>query len=194
MNDYILNDLQRRLTNLIRRGRVHSVDFSKMPPRVKVEYSQGAVTAWLPFVSLSAGLSCTTWNPLSIGEQVIILAESGDLNCGIVVPAIHCADNPPPSVDPNAHMIKFSDGTQVDYNRENNKLIISCVGDVEITAKSLIINAEIKHTGNQSTSGNISAGGDISDKTRSMSEDREIYNGHTHPTPHGTSQKPNQQQ
>ncbi|ENB2053111.1 phage baseplate assembly protein V, partial [Vibrio fluvialis] len=55
--DFIVRDLQRRLANMIRRGKVHSVDFTQTPPRVRVDYGvnndngQPAITDWLPWIS-----------------------------------------------------------------------------------------------------------------------------------------------
>ena len=43
-------------------------------------------------------------------------------------------------------------------------------------------------------SGNITAGGDISDGVRSMGDDRGIYNGHGHPETGATTGAPNEQQ
>lgn len=196
MSDYILRDLQRRLANVVRRGRVHSVDFEQVPPRVKVEYAVNAITAWLPYISMRASADCSTWEPLSIGEQVVILSEGGDLACGIAVPSIHYNDALPPSVDPNEHVTLYSDGTTISYNRESHllKIVVGEGGDVEINANNVIINANIKHVGNQTTTGNIAATGNVSDGVRSMKDDRDIYNDHDHQTPHGTSNKPNQQQ
>ncbi len=194
--EYILRDLQRRLSNMIRRGCIHSVDFKKTPPRVRVEYSKGAVTAWLPFVSNRASSECSTWDPLSVGERVVIFSESGDLNCGMVISALNCSDNPAPSSDPYVHVTRYSDGTQIDYNRKSHKLNVSIGsgGDIEINAKTMIINANIEHHGNQKTDGNIKASGDVSDKIRSMSDDRDIFNEHQHKTVHGISDKPNKEQ
>ncbi len=196
MSDYILRDLQRRLSNLVRRGRVHSVDFSQMPPRCKVEYAKGAVTAWLPFVSFAAGANCSTWEPISVGEQVIILAESGDLNLGIVIPSLHCSDNPPPATDSDTHMIKYGDATALSYNRATKQLHIQMCegGKVVIDADQLVVNGDIVHQGNQQTSGNIKASGDVSDSTRSMAADRDIFNGHDHTVGSTVSSKPNQTQ
>ncbi|MCR9529240.1 phage baseplate assembly protein V [Vibrio alginolyticus] len=127
---YIVRDLQRRMANMIRRGRVHSVDFEQSPPRVKVEYEKGAVTGWLPWISgRESNKHRTDWEPLAIGEQVIILSESGDLSAGVVLPSLPDATSPVPSTSPDEHVSRYEDGTTFTYNRKTHTLSIDVQGD-----------------------------------------------------------------
>ncbi len=131
--NYIVRDLQRRMANMIRRGRVHSVDFSRSPPRVKVEYEKGAVTGWLPWVSGRASSDHRTdWEPLAIGEQVIILSESGELSAGVVLPSLPDASSPVPSTSPDEHVSRYEDGTTFIYNRKTHALTIDVQGDANL--------------------------------------------------------------
>ena len=135
MNDlnYIVGDLQRRLANMIRRGRVHSVDFEQVPPRVKVDYDQGAVTGWLPWISgRESNQHRTDWEPLAIGEQVIILSESGELSAGVVLPSLPDATSPVPSTSPDEHVSRYEDGTTFIYNRITHTLSIDVQGDANV--------------------------------------------------------------
>ncbi|MBY8066964.1 phage baseplate assembly protein V [Vibrio fluvialis] len=143
MNDlnFIVRDLQRRLANMIRRGKVHSVDFTQTPPRVRVDYGvnnateQPAITDWLPWISGRASTSRVDWEPLSVGEQVLILSESGELSSGVVVPAIASANNAVPSTSPDEHVTRYNDGTTFTYNRKTHTLSIDVNGgDVVIHA------------------------------------------------------------
>ncbi|HDI3289777.1 TPA: phage baseplate assembly protein V [Vibrio cholerae] len=128
--DYIVRDLQQRMANMIRRGRVHSVDFSLEPPRVRVEYEPDVQTDWLPFISGRASQEKTEWEPLAIGEQVIIFSEGGSLSCGIVVPALHDSKNSVPSRSPDEHVTRYQDGTTFTYSRKTHTLSIDVQGDV----------------------------------------------------------------
>lgn len=129
--NYIVRDLQRRMANMIRRGRVHSMDFEQSPPRVKVEYEKDAVTGWLPWISgRESSKHRTDWEPLAIGEQVIILSESGDLSAGVVIPSLPDASSPVPSTSPDEHVSRYEDGTTFTYNRKTHTLTIDVQGDV----------------------------------------------------------------
>jgi phage baseplate assembly protein V len=50
----------------------------------------------------------------------------------------------------------------------------------------------VQMTGNLTVAGYVTAGGNITDGTRSLAADRAIYNGHTHPETGTTTQDPNQ--
>lgn len=133
--NYIVRDLQQRIANVIRRGRIHSVDFEQSPPRVKVEYEKGAVTGWLPWISgRESSKHRTDWEPLAIGEQVIILSESGDLSSGVVVPSLPDATSPVPSTSPDEHVSRYEDGTTFSYNRKTHTFSIDVKGDVVVNA------------------------------------------------------------
>ncbi|HFQ4837582.1 TPA: phage baseplate assembly protein V [Vibrio vulnificus] len=133
--NYIVRDLQRRLANMIRRGRVHSVDFEQSPPRVKVEYEKDAVTGWLPWISgRESSQHRTDWEPLAVGEQVIILSESGELSAGVVLPSLPDATSPVPSTSPDEHVSRYEDGTTFIYNRKTHTLTIDVQGDVNFHA------------------------------------------------------------
>ena len=120
---------------MIRRGRVHSVDFEQSPPRIKVEYEKDAVTGWLPWISgRESNKHRTDWEPLAIGEQVIILSESGELSSGVVIPSLPDATSPVPSTSPDEHVSRYEDGTTFIYNRKTHTLTIDVQGDVNFHA------------------------------------------------------------
>ncbi|CAG9297584.1 phage baseplate assembly protein V [Celerinatantimonas diazotrophica] len=129
----ILRDIQRRLSNLVRKGRVHSVDFTQTPPRVRVEYAPRATTTWLPWVGgRASSQSRTDWEPLAVGEQCLILSQSGELSAGVVLPAMLDSQSPPPSTSADEHVTQYADGTQTRYNRKTHQLSVMVKGDVSV--------------------------------------------------------------
>lgn len=133
--NFVIQDLQRRLSNMIKRGRVHSVDLQQTPPRVQVQYATDAVTGWLPWISGRASRqSRVDWEPISIGEQCLVLSECGELTCGVVVPALLDRQNAPVSVSADEHVSHYSDGTTLSYNRKTHTLMIDVKGDLKINA------------------------------------------------------------
>ncbi len=154
---YIVRDLQRRMANMIRRGRVHSVDFEQSPPRVKVEYEKGAVTGWLPWISgRESNKHRTDWEPLAIGEQVIILSESGELSAGVVLPSLPDATSPVPSTSPDEHVSRYEDGTTFTYNRKTHTLSIDVQGDANLHTTGNVT-AHIEGNADVHTEGNVTA-------------------------------------
>ena len=71
----------RRLANLIRLGRVVSVNAASATARVDFG---GLVTPEIPVGQLRAGALRLQWMP-SVGEQVVVASPSGDLAQGVIL-------------------------------------------------------------------------------------------------------------
>ncbi|MCF6777736.1 phage baseplate assembly protein V [Thiotrichales bacterium 19X7-9] len=125
-----LVDMQRRLNNLIRIGIVVETNETRL--RIKLGDN---VTGWLLWLTQRTG-DCQTWWKPSINEQVLVLSPSGELNNGVVLPAIYTQNQP--TLNPNEQKTVYKDGTTVSYNYEKSKLTVDCVGDVDVIgAKTL---------------------------------------------------------
>lgn len=116
-----LADLARRVANMIRTGRVAEVDHAAA--RVRVQ-SGDILTEWLPWQTHRAG-NTRTWNPPTIGEQVMILSPSGEPAAGMVIPALYCQDHQAPDTSPDTHVIEYPDGAIISYNHVTSALVAS---------------------------------------------------------------------
>ena len=167
-----LAELERRFANLILLTRICAVDTKQ----AKVQVQRGAITSdWLPWLTQRAGADKTYWAP-SLGEQVLLLSPQGDFNQGVVLPALYQQHYAAPSQGDDSFDIHFADGAQFNYNRTTHTLSVNLpdTSATQITSKTLAISGDVTITGN------LKATGDISDKTRSMQADRDIYNTHKH--------------
>ncbi len=195
-------DLNRRLNNLIRFGTIAQVDYEASRVRVK---SGELLTDWLPFFNIRAA-SSFVWDPPEQDEQAVIFSPSGELSAGVVIYGLGSSKYPAPSADPKLHRRTYPDGAVIEYHHGNHRLVAQLPeeGTGEITAPAgfkltagagIEFIGSLKVQGNIDSTGNVAAAGNISDATRSMAEDRGIYNGHTHVLPGvGTVQPPSQQQ
>ena len=66
------------------------------------------VTAWLPWLTARAG-TVLTWSAPSLGEQVLLLAPTGDLAQAFVLPAVYRIPLEPPT-DPHLHALLLPAG------------------------------------------------------------------------------------
>lgn len=107
-----LVELSRLVENLLRIGTVLEVDHDRALCRVK---SGELETQWRPWLTFRAG-ETTSWDPPTVGEQVILLSPSGDPAGGIVLFGIYSTAKPSPSTSPDDHVIKYPDGTVVSYD------------------------------------------------------------------------------
>lgn len=185
-----LTELMRRVANMIRPGAVHEVRHKPYAVRVKIG---DLVTGWLTPLVERAG-SNQSWDPLEAGEQVIVLSPDGNLSQGWIVPAGYTAQHPQPDQNPDKTVYQYSDGARIEYDRKQHSLkaILPAGATTE-----LVSTGGVSITGNLTVNGNINSTKDITDKTRSMSADRDIYNSHIHggvqPGPNNTGSTGQQQ-
>lgn len=126
-----LANLSRMIENLVRVGTVLEVDLNS--PRCRVK-SGKLETDWLRMPSERAGATLK-WDPLTVGEQVIILSPSGNPAAGFVLPMGIFSDAiTPPSLSADVHMTKYPDGAIVSYNHATHALSISGIKDLGVTA------------------------------------------------------------
>lgn len=118
------------------------------------------------------------WRTPSVGELALVLNYgSGDRNTSsIALVGIPSDKFPLPSSDPNKVVRKIGALGMEEWDKETGKLTITAPGGVEFVTK------EVHSTG------------EMSDATRTMSADRNIYNDHDHPHGDPTVGKPNQKQ
>ncbi|UTW43880.1 phage baseplate assembly protein V [bacterium SCSIO 12844] len=93
------------------------------------------LTTWLKWMTQRSS-DCQTWWSSSLGEQVLVLSPSGELNNGIVLPSIYTSNQP--SNDLALDKKVYSDGTTISYNYQSKKLTINYVGSIDIFAATSI--------------------------------------------------------
>lgn len=129
-----MNELARRLANLIRLGSIKEADYANATARVEIG---DLVTDWLPWITARSGGDISWWAP-EVAEQVIILSPSGDLSQGVILPAIYQSSSPPPENNADVFTVVFKDGTKITYDRATHKLNADVKGDIEIKAEKNI--------------------------------------------------------
>jgi phage baseplate assembly protein V len=80
-------DLERRLNNVMRPARVMEIDAKK--GLVKVAYAldeegKDVISPWIKWGETRAG-NVSTWNPPTVGEQVMLFSPSGEIGLHSVV-------------------------------------------------------------------------------------------------------------
>ncbi|WP_430415843.1 phage baseplate assembly protein V [Marinobacter adhaerens] len=106
-------DIERRLANLIRFGTIEQLDEENALARVRCGE---ILTDWLSWRTNRAGPDRDWW-ALEPGEQVILLAPSGELNQAVIVGSINRDLFPAPGNRKTLHRIQYQDGTTKDYDR-----------------------------------------------------------------------------
>lgn len=103
-------DNERRSASMVRVGRVVSVDPSKA--RARVTFGADTESAELPFMAMRAG-SARVWAPPTAGEQVWVLADSGDTAQGVILGAAFQNEIPAPSITGEAVEVHLGNSTVI---------------------------------------------------------------------------------
>lgn len=123
---FTLNDLGRRLANIIRIGTIFEIDFETAKARVKIGDLE---TDWLPWINSNSG-SNNSWNPPEIDEQVMLLSPSGELNQAIILPSLY--KNNASENSANIQSKTFKDGSKVTFNHSSGNLDVNIKGNTTI--------------------------------------------------------------
>ncbi len=167
-----ISELYRLLNNLIQFAKVDSIKGD----RVICITADGLKTKPLPLGTRRAGDDRTSWLP-SPGEQVLIFSPGGITEQAVVGPSLWSDNAPAPSTNPDHPLMQFSDGAKISYHKGSHTLSALLPDGAKV---NIVASGGLTFTGDLTVNGNINATGNISDSKRSMSADRDIYNGHTH--------------
>jgi len=152
------------LKNLVRVGRVSSVDPDRCMARVAFEDKDEAVSHDLPVLVRGALAAKDYWLP-SPGELVVCLYLPSGNSRGFVLGSLYSEANPPPVSNGDKRHISFVDGTRIEYDAGTHTLIIDAKGPVNIVATGNVnVTGDVRVSGDLNVSGDVVAG-DISLKT-----------------------------
>jgi hypothetical protein len=168
--DRFLNALKAHAAALDRRqgqprfATVASVDPARYAARVSLQ-PEGVLTGWLPILTPWVGAGWGLVCPPSPGDQVLVLAQEGDGEHGVIAGGSFSDQARPPAAPPGELWLVHRSGSFL-------KLISD--GTVQVN-------------------GDLHVAGDVYDRHGSLAQLRTVYDEHTHPVPDGVSSPPNQQ-
>ena len=183
----------RRLENIIRFGKIKTVNPSKPIPTVTVDLVD-IVTDEIRFITTRAGKD-STWDPPSVGEEVMVLSPCGELGLGVAIGSFYNDEHPAPSDDPNLKLRMFEDGCVISYDIATHHLsaILPDSGQATLTAPGGVtvnadttINGNLKVTGNNTVLGSQSVDG-TSHSKGTFSTDGDVVAGDISLKKHRTS-------
>lgn len=130
IEELALPDLERRTANQIRYGTVLAVDHAQARVRIK---SGEIETTWLPWSAGRASGAKRRWDPPEVGEQVVLLAPTGDLRQAVVLTGVFQQSAAAPSSSADKDATAYGDGTVVEYDRASHTLLAD-LGTAKIRA------------------------------------------------------------
>lgn len=125
--------MQNIINNIVRVGRVSSVNPAACTVRVAFDDKDNLVSFDLPVI-VPQTLKNKDYILPDVGEHVVCLFLPNGLAQGFCLGAIYSAEDVPPASDANKRVIQFEDGTRIEYDRTEHILTINAVGPVNIIA------------------------------------------------------------
>ncbi|KXO86084.1 baseplate assembly protein [Acinetobacter venetianus] len=154
-------DLNRRLENLIRFGKIKTINPSKPIPRVIVNLGD-IDTPEIRCLNVRSGTD-STWDMPSESEECVVVSPCGEIGpTSFVLYGFYNDDHPAPSDDLNQKIRMFADGCVIAYDVSAHHLsaILPSGGTAVLTADGGVtvngnttINGDLTLNGNQTTNG-----------------------------------------
>lgn len=146
---------------MLRLGTILEVDYSNATARVESGKIQ---TDFLPWITLRAG-DVRFWSPPKVGEQVIVLAVSGEFNTGVILPALFASNAPNDS--PDEFSLHFPDGALLKYNFASGHFSltnfksgdIKALNTINLDCPTINIKGNLNIDGEVTSTGDMVAGG-----------------------------------
>lgn len=132
-------------------GTVTSVDPAAATARVTLQ-PEGVLSGWLPLLSPWIGPGWGMYCPPSLGDQVLVLAQEGDAEHGIIVGRAYSNSQMPPNAPVGELWLVHSSGSFIKLQND---------GTIQIQ-------------------GDLHVAGDVYDKVGALSRLRGHYDAHNH--------------
>lgn len=139
-------------------GVVASVDPVRYCARVRL-MPEGVLSGWLPILSPWIGAGWGMACPPAPGDQVLVVAQEGEAEHGVIVGACHSDRRPAPQAAVGELVLRHASGTTL---RLANDGTVRISGDVHVT-------------------GDLHVSGEVFDRHGALGTLRDRYNIHTHP-------------
>jgi phage baseplate assembly protein V len=131
-NELAVQDLSRRMENLLRPGKILAVDHDRA--RARASLGENLFTTWLPYFARRAG-NTIDWDPPEVGEQCLVLAPGGELSGGFVLTGLYSSAHPAPAKEKNLTLRKYPDGLELSYDHASHALTIARPDDLSVIVK-----------------------------------------------------------
>lgn len=143
-----LTDGERRSAGAIEVGKVHEADYPNARVRVLIgdeDDDEGhVITGWLPMPG-GRSRNDSEWHPLEVGEGVVVLSPSGELQNGVVMPAgLYNDENPAPGDKAGLWRKKFQDGGLIEHDRETGEWLVKGMSKItlEVEGSTAVVTEE----------------------------------------------------
>ena len=154
---------------MLRFGIVSQINPISVQARVKFSDDE-STSFWLPILQTKT-MKDKFYTMPDIGEQVVCLMDENSED-GVVIGSIYSTEDTPVITTEKQISLNLDNNSLINIDKETNTLTVAF--------QNINLNGNINHNGVLINTNGIKSDSDISDKTSSMQEIRDIYNQHSH--------------
>ena len=154
---------------MLRFGIVSQINPISVQARVKFGDDE-STSFWLPILQTKT-MKDKFYAMPDIGEQVVCLMDENSED-GVVLGSIYSTEDTPVITTEKQISLNMDNNSLINIDKETNTLTVAF--------QNINLNGNINHNGVLINTNGIKSDSDISDKTSSMQEIRDIYNQHSH--------------
>ena len=150
------DDLAGRVGELLRYGRVESVDLASGRMTVAIGDITTQPVRW--FTGGSGGTK--VWSRAKVGEQVVLICPEGDIAGAIALRGVDCTAFPAVG-DTDRELVRFEDGAALSYDPAAHDLevVLPAGATVKIVAPGGVrVESDVRITGDLTVDGDVKAG------------------------------------
>ena len=170
---YRIEELERRVANVARPGKVTAVD----PANGLVKLEVGELpTAWVPWLETSGAIK--SWRPPSVGQQMMLISPSGEPGQGWAMPAGASNANPHPHNKVAEDVLTIGQsriqvtGGSIEFTVGKSSIVmtadaidVTADDTINMTSETMIADADV-HLGGEGGEplhrrGDVDSGGDV---------------------------------
>lgn len=105
------------------------------------------VTDFLPVFQSFSNSFAVSFNPIRVGEQVLVLPVRGELNSGVILRGLY-QNKHKLDAQNNKTTIVFEDGAIMSYNSSSSTLEVSSLKTINFSCKTMNLNGDLIVSGN----------------------------------------------
>jgi phage baseplate assembly protein gpV len=198
----VLNIIRREVARVIgqialnRVGVVTSYDPATYSAKVLLQ-PENTETGWLPIATAWSGNGWGLFCPPSPGDVVDVHFQEGGKDAGIIGLRHYGNKFTPKPVPSGEFWLAHQSGSYLKFFNDGGVIVNTAHNLIALVGGAVTMNAAAGYflTGDVNVFGNLTVSGDISDQfgaNGTIQNIRDVYDTHTHNTPSGVSDKPNQ--
>lgn len=138
---YDVAELRRKLENLLQITVITQANHATHTVRVRLGADESAELPW----PADIGRNFVRWQPLRVGQQVIVACPSGDPALAVIIGNLYSSAIDTAETAEELDVIEFTNGNRIEHNVNTGEINIIAIGNVNVTGDVIADGISLKH-------------------------------------------------